>query len=182
MYDWIHHAPAIGVLLINLIFLFVIMWVLITKLRSAQTVETQQYRKAAKALLVLIPLLGITYVLLMDGPHEGVSGSIYGSVRAILISTQGFTVALFYCFLNTEVQNTLRHHKEPATVRTGHHDHELRAFDYIANLLTTASVNRPLLKSPQRRLPGARSCIQAGRILYEPGSRETNAGPRWIPC
>lgn len=112
MYDWIHHAPAIGVLLINLIFLFVIMWVLITKLRSAQTVETQQYRKAAKALLVLIPLLGITYVLLMDGPHEGVSGNIYGSVRAILISTQGFTVALFYCFLNTEVQNTIRHHKE----------------------------------------------------------------------
>lgn len=27
MYDWIHHAPAIAVLLINLIFLFVIMWV-----------------------------------------------------------------------------------------------------------------------------------------------------------
>ncbi|KAJ8913141.1 hypothetical protein NQ315_006059 [Exocentrus adspersus] len=26
------------------------------------------------------------------------------------LSWKGFTVALFYCFLNTEVQNTVRHH------------------------------------------------------------------------
>nr|CAD7425461.1 unnamed protein product [Timema monikensis] len=84
--------------------------VLITKLRSANTVETQQYRKATKALLVLIPLLGITYILMIQGPTEGESANIFAYVRAVMISTQGFTVALFYCFLNTEVQNTVRHH------------------------------------------------------------------------
>nr|CAD7266109.1 unnamed protein product [Timema shepardi] len=84
--------------------------VLITKLRSANTVETQQYRKATKALLVLIPLLGITYILMIQGPMEGESANIFSYVRAVMISTQGFTVALFYCFLNTEVQNTVRHH------------------------------------------------------------------------
>lgn len=61
---------------------------LITKLRSATSAETQQYRKAAKALLVLIPLLGITYILVIVGPAEGISRSIYDGVRAVLLSTQ----------------------------------------------------------------------------------------------
>ncbi|KAK7866699.1 hypothetical protein R5R35_003240 [Gryllus longicercus] len=108
-YDWIHQAPVITLLAVNLVFLFSIMWVLITKLQSANTAETQQYRKATKALLVLFPLLGITYILMMQGPMEGVAGHVFRNAQALLLSLQGFTVALFYCFLNTEVQNTLRH-------------------------------------------------------------------------
>ncbi|GLH07589.1 Uncharacterized protein GBIM_13053 [Gryllus bimaculatus] len=119
-FDWIHEAPVITVLAMNLVFLVSIMWgqsswklmlsqVLITKLRSANTAETKQYRKATKALLVLFPLLGITYILMMQGPMEGVAGDVFRNTRALLVGLQGFTVALFYCFVNTEVQNTLRH-------------------------------------------------------------------------
>ncbi|XP_063931809.1 diuretic hormone receptor-like isoform X3 [Zophobas morio] len=111
--DWIYQGPTLAILLLNLAFLLAIMWVLITKLRSANTVETQQYHKAAKALLVLMPLLGITYVITMYAPTpDKKSEMIFECVRAVLLSTQGFTVALFYCFLNTEVQNTVRHHFE----------------------------------------------------------------------
>ncbi|GAB1860249.1 Diuretic hormone receptor [Camponotus japonicus] len=109
-YDWFYQAPAITVLAVNMIFLFMIMRVLITKLWSANNVETQQYRKASKALLVLIPLLGVTYVLVIAGPTEGQVANIFSYARAVLLSSQGFFVALFYCFLNTEVQNTVRHH------------------------------------------------------------------------
>lgn len=112
--------------------------VLITKLRSANTVETRQYRKAAKALLVLIPLFGITYLVVLAGPSEsGLMGHMFAVLRAVLLSTQasciylarslslrdshsvcfvcssawqGFWVSLFYCFLNSEVRNALRHH------------------------------------------------------------------------
>ncbi|KAK7866685.1 hypothetical protein R5R35_003229 [Gryllus longicercus] len=108
-FDWIHEAPVITILATNLAFLISIMWVLITKLRSANTPETKQYRKATKALLVLFPLLGITYILMMQGPMEGVAGDVFRNTRALLVGLQGFTVALFYCFLNTEVPNTLRH-------------------------------------------------------------------------
>lgn len=108
--DWLIQGPSCAVLVINLIFLLRIMWVLITKLRSANTVETRQYRKASKALLVLIPLLGITYLIVIYGPDEGVGSQIFAVARAILLSTQGFVVSLLYCFLNSEVRQTLRHH------------------------------------------------------------------------
>lgn len=61
---------------------------LITKLRSANNVETQQYRKASKALLVLIPLLGVTYVLVLAGPEEGHVANIFTFARAFLLSSQ----------------------------------------------------------------------------------------------
>ncbi|XP_076232518.1 diuretic hormone 44 receptor 1 isoform X3 [Calliopsis andreniformis] len=109
-YDWFYQAPAILVLCVNVLFLFMIMWVLITKLWSATNAETQQYRKASKALLVLIPLLGVTYVLVLTGPTEGQVANAFSYLRAVLLSSQGLFVALFYCFLNTEVQNTVKHH------------------------------------------------------------------------
>lgn len=87
--DWIYQVPVIIVLLLNLFFLASIMWVLITKLRSANTVETQQYRKAAKALLVLMPLLGVTYVLMITAPNgEEYIMNMYYYGRAVLLSTQ----------------------------------------------------------------------------------------------
>ncbi|KAG5885179.1 hypothetical protein JTB14_000942 [Gonioctena quinquepunctata] len=126
--DWIYQAPTMIVLLLNLIFLLCIMWVLITKLRSANTLETQQYHKAAKALLVLMPLLGITYVITIYAPTpDRASINVFECSRAVLLSTQGFTVALFYCFLNTEVQNTMRHHFETWRTRRSLGPRGLRA-------------------------------------------------------
>jgi len=62
--------------------------VLITKLRSANTAETRQYRKASKALLVLIPLFGLTYLIVLYGPNEGIGKKIFDIARAFLLSTQ----------------------------------------------------------------------------------------------
>lgn len=51
--------------------------------------ETRQYRKAAKALLVLIPLFGITYLVVLAGPSEsGLMGHMFAVLRAVLLSTQ----------------------------------------------------------------------------------------------
>lgn len=77
---------------------------LITKLRSANTAETRQYHKASKALLVLIPLFGLTYLIVLYGPNEGVGKKIFDIARAFLLSTQvrnsqvkGVNKAKVYC-------------------------------------------------------------------------------------
>lgn len=66
--------------------------VLVTKLTSTTTrtaAENQQYRKLAKALLVLFPLLGITYVLTISVPTDGSPVVFFiRSIRDALISTQ----------------------------------------------------------------------------------------------
>jgi len=109
--DWIYQSPIVIVLSTNSMFLVKIMWVLITKLRSAKSAEMHNYKKASKALLVLIPLLGITFCLDIINPSStGLLVNIYKFSKAVILSTQGFTVSLLYCFGNTEVQNTLKYH------------------------------------------------------------------------
>ncbi|KAB0368140.1 hypothetical protein FD755_021464 [Muntiacus reevesi] len=107
--DYIYQGPMILVLLINFIFLFNIVRILMTKLRASTTSETIQYRKAVKATLVLLPLLGITYMLFFVNPGEDeVSRVVFIYFNSFLESFQGFFVSVFYCFLNSEVRSAIQ--------------------------------------------------------------------------
>ncbi|XP_010765933.1 corticotropin-releasing factor receptor 2 [Notothenia coriiceps] len=107
--DYIYQGPVILVLLINFVFLFNIVRILMTKLRASTTSETIQYRKAVKATLVLLPLLGITYMLFFVNPGEDdISQIVFVYFNSFLQSFQGFFVSVFYCFLNGEVRSAVR--------------------------------------------------------------------------
>ena len=61
-------------------------------------------RKAVRATTILLPLLGLTYVLMITSPgKDRISVSIYVYFNAVLQSTQGLVVAICYCFVNGEV-------------------------------------------------------------------------------
>ncbi|XP_072386655.1 diuretic hormone receptor-like isoform X1 [Diabrotica undecimpunctata] len=107
--DWIYLSPPLLVICLNLVFLVQIMWVLITKLRSSPTVEHKQHYKAARALLVLMPLLGVTWAVTIYVPAGTINTKLFEYIQTVLLSTQGLMIALFYCFLNTEVQNSIKH-------------------------------------------------------------------------
>lgn len=51
-------------------------------------INQTQNRKAAKALLVLIPLLGVTYLLVIVTPPWGTAKIIFTYLQAALLSTQ----------------------------------------------------------------------------------------------
>uniref|UniRef100_A0A3B3XTG5 G-protein coupled receptors family 2 profile 2 domain-containing protein n=1 Tax=Poecilia mexicana TaxID=48701 RepID=A0A3B3XTG5_9TELE len=77
------------VLVINFIFLFNIVRILMTKLRASTTSETIQYRKAVKATLVLLPLLGITYMLFFVNPgKDEISQMVFIYFNSFLVSFQ----------------------------------------------------------------------------------------------
>nr|4K5Y_A Chain A, Corticotropin-releasing factor receptor 1, T4-Lysozyme chimeric construct [synthetic construct]4K5Y_B Chain B, Corticotropin-releasing factor receptor 1, T4-Lysozyme chimeric construct [synthetic construct]4K5Y_C Chain C, Corticotropin-releasing factor receptor 1, T4-Lysozyme chimeric construct [synthetic construct] len=115
--DYIYQGPMALVLLINFIFLFNIVRILMTKLRASTTSETIQARKAVKATLVLLPLLGITYMLAFVNPGEDeVSRVVFIYFNAFLESFQGFFVSVFACFLNSEVRSAAAAHHH-------HHHH-----------------------------------------------------------
>uniref|UniRef100_A0A8D0L2U0 Calcitonin gene-related peptide type 1 receptor n=1 Tax=Sphenodon punctatus TaxID=8508 RepID=A0A8D0L2U0_SPHPU len=61
---YIIHAPICAALVVNLFFLLNIVRVLITKLKVTHQAESNLYMKTVRATLILVPLLGIEFVLL----------------------------------------------------------------------------------------------------------------------
>ena len=67
------------------------------------------HRKAVKAAIVLLPLLGVNNALaLVQAPtDDGAKFAVFQVVYVFLISFQGFFIALLYCFLNGEVSEII---------------------------------------------------------------------------
>ncbi|XP_040888633.1 calcitonin gene-related peptide type 1 receptor isoform X2 [Toxotes jaculatrix] len=107
---YIIHGPICTALVVNLFFLLNIVRVLITKLRVTHQAESSLYMRAVRAILILIPLLGIQLVLLPYKPQGPLANEIYTYIMEILIHYQGFLVSTVFCFFNGEVQSVLRRH------------------------------------------------------------------------
>ncbi|XP_026015638.1 secretin receptor-like isoform X2 [Astatotilapia calliptera] len=106
---WILRVPVLLTISMNLIFFMGILRILVSKLRmpDAQRNELSQYKRLIKSTFFLVALFGVHYILFVFLPVE-VSSSmfkIWTFVELALSSTQGFVVAVLYCFVNGEVQH-----------------------------------------------------------------------------
>lgn len=109
---------------VNLFFLLNIVRVLVTKLRVTHQAESSLYMRAVRATLILIPLLGIQFVLLPYKPDDQRVFESYMYVMEVLMHyqvsrssvsrhqssvdlthhllSQGLLVSTIYCFFNGE--------------------------------------------------------------------------------
>ncbi|XP_076439358.1 calcitonin gene-related peptide type 1 receptor-like [Babylonia areolata] len=106
--EWIIYCPNLLCLLVNLFFLCNILRVLLTQLQSHPN-EPSNFRRALKATFVLIPLFGVQlFVTVYRLPAGQPGGAEYEQFTVFVTNSQGFFVALIFCFFNGEVIAQMR--------------------------------------------------------------------------
>ncbi|KAG8186926.1 hypothetical protein JTE90_000398 [Oedothorax gibbosus] len=105
-YEWVANSLNLLSLFLNLMFLIDIIRVLWTKLKATHANEPSQFRKAVRATLVLVPLFGLHFFLVMYRPQSGDCLMLegYSYFAYAMDGLQGLLVSLIFCYLNGEVQ------------------------------------------------------------------------------
>ncbi|XP_034242766.1 calcitonin receptor [Thrips palmi] len=115
MYNFIMAVPVCFSLVLNFVFLLNIVRVLWSKLRAGPMVGSHSERpsrtllQAVRATLLLLPLLGLQYLVTPFRPDTGSMWERFHEVvSAFFTSFQGFAVATLFCFCNGEVLAQMR--------------------------------------------------------------------------
>ncbi|XP_069815517.1 calcitonin receptor [Dendropsophus ebraccatus] len=140
---YIVHGPIMAALLVNLFFLLNIVLVLVTKLRDTHRAESNMYMKAVRATLILVPLLGIQFVIFPWRPENRLAGEIYDYIMHILMHYQGLLVATIFCFFNGEVQGALKRQWMQYKTQWGQRRREhcsMRSTSYTATSITEVPI------------------------------------------
>ncbi|XP_048519026.1 calcitonin gene-related peptide type 1 receptor, partial [Dendroctonus ponderosae] len=123
-YDFIQQIPVAATVGLNLLFLINIVRVVVLKLRRGPANEpsggaSRSTLQALRATLLLVPLLGLNFLLTPFRPQGGPPWEyVYEIVSAITMSFQGLCVAVLFCFCNGEVQAQIKRKWRAARFRS----------------------------------------------------------------
>ncbi|XP_046741752.1 PDF receptor [Diprion similis] len=181
LYFWILEGPRMAVILLNFLFLLNIIRVLVVKLRQSHTSEIEQVRKAVRAAVVLLPLLGITNLISMaEAPLDKAvwEFALWSYSTHFLTSFQGLFVASLYCFLNGEVRLALGKTITTYLSSRGTDPRNRRQLAYSAcqsHRITAAieSEDQEKTKEPLNRRNWTRFCCRKGDVSVAEEPAET---------
>ncbi|XP_050533599.1 calcitonin gene-related peptide type 1 receptor-like isoform X2 [Daktulosphaira vitifoliae] len=109
---------------------------------SCEKTQTSSGRtgKAVRATLILIPLLGLQYMLMPFRPEAGTSWEpLYQITSAVVVSFQGLCVALLFCFCNGEVLSEIKKRWKHSKVNKNY------SWNPCLRVTTVSSQNQPKL-------------------------------------
>ncbi|KAK3101205.1 hypothetical protein FSP39_001746, partial [Pinctada imbricata] len=103
-------TPLLIALALNLIFLINIIRVLVTKLRAKNTHESSRIKKAIRATIILLPLLGLTNLLFIYNPEDGGSlQMVYHVTNALIQGMQGKSRIVIFVFNSSYMPSLIGH-------------------------------------------------------------------------
>uniref|UniRef100_A0A182TWX0 G-protein coupled receptors family 2 profile 2 domain-containing protein n=1 Tax=Anopheles melas TaxID=34690 RepID=A0A182TWX0_9DIPT len=156
-------GPVCISMLLNLVFLFNIMRVLLLKLKAPAGPQgagpSRTILQAFRATLLLVPLLGLQYILTPFRPGNGHPYErTYETMLACTSSFQGLFVAVLFCFLNGEVIAQVKRKWRTVFLRTR------------ANSYTATQVSEYTDRGPAKSARKPFSCRTRKRSLLLPTS------------
>uniref|UniRef100_UPI00358FEB7F adhesion G-protein coupled receptor D1-like n=1 Tax=Myxine glutinosa TaxID=7769 RepID=UPI00358FEB7F len=106
---WAFVAPALCVIAVNIVILIVVTRIIsrISSENYRSHGELRSFRLTAKAVAVLMPILGISWLFGVLAVNE--STILFQYLFALFNSMQGVFIFLFHCLLNSEVRAAFKH-------------------------------------------------------------------------
>ncbi|XP_071502165.1 latrophilin-like protein LAT-2 [Diadema antillarum] len=102
---WAFVAPAIPILLTNVVILIlVIKTVIVASQKQKEMGKINLIKAGVRSSMLLMPLLGVPWLV---GPFVAL-GPAFEILFSVLGTLQGFFIALFYCFMNSEVRGVIQ--------------------------------------------------------------------------
>ncbi|XP_077868935.1 uncharacterized protein LOC100368044 [Saccoglossus kowalevskii] len=114
---WAFVGPALLVILVNVVFLGMVVRVISKLHNCAEDDKYTKVRASLKAAIVLLPLLGMTWLFGLLSVNKNTVFFEY--MFAILNSLQGFFIFLFYCVNSSEVRAQLARKKQTIELTHG---------------------------------------------------------------
>ncbi|XP_065064148.1 uncharacterized protein LOC135690509 isoform X2 [Rhopilema esculentum] len=120
---WAFVAPVIIVIIINFIVLIIVVKILMSSVSTVQVDSktsqetnrsTQQIKAGAKAMVILMPILGLSWVFGLLAVNEATI--VFQYLFCIFNSMQGLFIFLIHCVGNSEVRSAFRRLHEKHTV------------------------------------------------------------------
>ncbi|KAH8851335.1 PDF receptor [Schistosoma japonicum] len=125
-----------GYRIMNMAFLINVIRVLVRRLQTNDAPEIQKLRKAVKAAVLLMPLLGITnFIVLLPEPNNSLGFFFISGIRRVLPTWQGFTISMIYYFMNKDVQRCIQ-----MSIRKFKSKHQLKYPCFTLHFLPTSTI------------------------------------------